>query len=54
MNPALGMVATMGIMIGMTVSMAGLRLAAAIVPSAEVAVGTHSAAADMRVVAVEG
>lgn len=56
MNPALGMVTTMGIMIEMTASMADPRLAAAIVQSAEAAQSTHSAAAHMRavMVAVEG
>jgi hypothetical protein len=49
MNPPLGMVTTMAIMIGMTVSMAGLH-SEAIVHSAKVVVSTHSAAGDMRVV----
>jgi hypothetical protein len=50
MNLPLGMVTTMAIMIGMTVSIAGLHLSEAIVHSAKVVVSTHSAAADMRVV----
>ena len=52
MNPAAGVLTTMGIMIEMMVSMPGLRLAAAIVQSAEAAQSTHSAPAHMRAVMV--